>query len=242
MSVTAAVVVFPGSNCDEDCRHVLADVVGVSTQMVWHKETRLPEVDIVVLPGGFSYGDYLRSGAIARFSPIMADVVRHAERGGLTFGICNGFQVLTEVGLLPGALRHNAGLKFVCQDTTIRVVHSDTALTSAVSVNEDLVIPVAHNEGCYVLDEDGLARLEGEGQVLFRYVDPDGEVAERAAINGSFGAIAGICNRGRNVFGMMPHPERCSEALVGGPAYGRQNTDGLALFEGLVSAAQGGGL
>ena len=237
---SAAVVVFPGSNCDEDCRHVLADVLDVPTTMVWHKETALPDVDLVVLPGGFSYGDYLRSGAIARFSPIMAAVVKHAEAGRLTFGICNGFQILTESRLLPGALLHNQGLKFVCQDVTLRVERVDSALTRTLEEGQELVIPVAHNEGCYAIDEEGLARLEGEGQVLFRYVDPDGHVRQRAAINGSVSAIAGICNAGRNVFGMMPHPERCSEAIVGGPAYGANNTDGRRLFEGLIEAVAGG--
>ncbi len=241
MTVTAAVVVFPGSNCDEDCRHVLSDVLDVSTQMVWHKESALPDVDLVVLPGGFSYGDYLRSGAIARFSPVMKAVVEHARAGGLTFGICNGFQILTEAGLLPGALRHNRGLKFVCQDVTVRVQHSDSALTSRAVAGDDLIIPVAHNEGCYYVGPEILERLEGEGQVLLRYVDPDGEVRGQAAVNGSLAAVAGICNSARNVFGMMPHPERCSEALVGGPAYGSKNTDGRRLFEGLVAAAAGGG-
>jgi len=231
MTVSAAVIVFPGSNCDDDCRHVLADVMGVSTHMVWHKETSLPAVDLVVLPGGFSYGDYLRCGAISRFSPIMQSVVAHAEKGGLTFGICNGFQILTEAGLLPGALLHNRRLKFLCQDVTLKVEHSDSALTTEVGAGDELVIPIAHNEGCYYIDPEGLNRLEGEGQVLFRYTED---------VNGSLGGIAGISNAGRNVFGMMPHPERCAEPIIGGPAYGSDNTDGRRLFEGLVKAAAGG--
>ena len=233
----AAVVVFPGSNCDHDCYHVLKHVMGIDTEFVWHKNTSLQGADLVVLPGGFSYGDYLRCGAIARFSPIMESVIAHARAGGLTLGICNGFQMLTEAGLLPGALIQNLSLKFLCQDVRLRVEHKNSALTSHVGDSTELTIPVAHNEGNYTIDADGLARLEGEGQILLRYLEPDGSVGERASLNGSMAGVAGIMNTGRNVFGMMPHPERCAEALVGGPANGG-NTDGKLLFEGLVAAAQ----
>jgi len=233
----AAVVVFPGSNCDHDCYHVLKHVMEVDTEFVWHKERSLQGADLVVLPGGFSYGDYLRCGAIARFSPIMDAVIEHAQSGGLTLGICNGFQMLTEAGLLPGALIRNLSLKFLCQDVELRVEHTDSALTSHTGDRDRITIPIAHNEGNYTIDADGLSRLEGEGQVLLRYVEPDGAVGTRASINGSMAGIAGIMNSGRNVFGMMPHPERCAEALVGGPAHGG-NTDGRLLFEGLVAAMQ----
>jgi phosphoribosylformylglycinamidine synthase len=235
----AAVVVFPGSNCDHDCYHVLKHVLGVDTRFVWHKERELPAVDLVVLPGGFSYGDYLRSGAIARLSPVMEAVGAHAQRGGLVFGICNGFQVLTEAHLLEGALLVNRGLKFVCADVALRVEHADSALTRRCEPGAELVIPVAHNDGCYFIGAEGLARLEGEGQVLLRYVDDDGTVKGAAALNGAVGSIAGICNAAGNVFGMMPHPERCTEPLVGGPAHGGANSDGRALFEGLLDAAGG---
>ena len=235
----AAVVVFPGSNCDHDCYHAFKHVMEVDTCFVWHKEHTLPNVDLVVLPGGFSYGDYLRSGAIARFSPIMGAVMKHAQAGGFTLGICNGFQILTESGLLPGALLRNRSLNFVCQDTTLRVETTDTALTSRVKQGDHLVVPVAHGEGCYYNDEEGLARLNGENQVLFRYVEPDGQVAANATINGSVSAIAGITNDKRNVFGMMPHPERSAEALVGGPSHNGQNTDGRKLLEGLVATIGG---
>ena len=233
----AAVVVFPGANCDHDCYHVLKHVLGVPTTFVWHKERELPaDIDLVVLPGGFSYGDYLRSGAIARFSPVMEAVVLHAKRGGYLLGICNGFQILTEAHLLPGALLRNRSLKFVCRDVEIRVERADTALTSELTMAERLTIPVAHHDGNYFIEADGRARLEGEGQVLFRYVDDDGEVRNQAAINGSLGAIAGITNAAGNVFGMMPHPERCAEAAIGGPARGGANTDGRRLFTGLIAA------
>lgn len=235
----AAVVVLPGSNCDHDCYHVLKHVLEVDTSFVWHKETSLPDVDLVVLPGGFSYGDYLRCGAIARFAPIMDAVLAHARRGALVLGICNGFQILTEAGLLPGALIRNHSLKFVCQDVPLRVEHRDSPLTCRVGDRSDLVIPIAHNEGNYTIDDDGLRRLEGEGQILLSYLEPDGTVADRASVNGAIAGVAGIMNGGRNVFGMMPHPERCSEARVGGPAHGG-NTDGRLLFEGLLASAGGG--
>ena len=237
--MNAAVVVFPGSNCDHDCLHVLHHVLGIETTMVWHKERTLPSVDLVVLPGGFSYGDYLRAGAIARFAPIMEAVAAHAARGGLVFGICNGFQILTEAGLLPGALLRNRSLSFICADVVLRTEHSDCALTSKLQAQQDLTMPVAHGEGCYYIDDEGLERLDGQGQVLFRYVEADATVASNASINGSKAAIAGISNASRNVFGMMPHPERAAETLIGGPAHGGANSDGLLLFEGLVTSAGG---
>ncbi|MGM0575587.1 MAG: phosphoribosylformylglycinamidine synthase subunit PurQ [Myxococcota bacterium] len=236
----AAVIVLPGSNCDHDCYHVLKHVIGAETQFVWHKERTLPPADLVVVPGGFSYGDYLRAGAIARFSPVMEAVVEHAERGGLVFGICNGFQILTEARLLPGALLRNRSLKFVCQDVDLRVERGDTALTLGVGAGTDLTIPVAHAEGCYYADPETRRRLAGEGRVLFRYLEPDGAVAEYASVNGSVDGIAGVMNEGANVFGMMPHPERCAEVPVGGPAHGSGNTDGRLLFEALLASVEGG--
>ena len=233
----AAVIVFPGSNCDHDCRHVLQDVLGIDTTMVWHKERTLPTAELVVLPGGFSYGDYLRAGAIARFAPIMEAVAEHAKRGGLVFGICNGFQILTEAGLLPGALLPNRSLNFICADVMLRTEHANCALTALLSPSQAITMPVAHGEGCYYIDDSGLERLEGDGQVLFRYLEPDGTIAPHASINGSKAAIAGVSNPKRNVFGMMPHPERAAEALIGGPARGGNNTDGLRLFQGLVESA-----
>jgi phosphoribosylformylglycinamidine synthase I len=237
--MNAAVIVFPGSNCDHDCYRVLQDVMKMDTQFIWHKERTLPKSDLVVLPGGFSYGDYLRSGAIARFSPIMEAVTAHASRGGYTLGICNGFQILTEAGLLPGALLPNRSLNFVCQDVSLRVETHRAALTSTTKQGDTLTIPVAHGDGCYFNDADGIKRLEDEDQVLFRYVEEDGSVADTATINGSISAIAGVMNANRNIFGMMPHPERCAEALIGGPAHRGQNTDGRKLFEGLLGAIGG---
>lgn len=237
----AAVLVLPGSNCDHDCYHALKHVVGVDTQLVWHKETELPPVDLVVIPGGFSHGDYLRAGAIARFAPVMEAVARHAARGGYVLGICNGFQILTEAHLLPGALLRNHSQKFVCQDVDLRVEHAESALTAATRSGQTLTIPIAHTDGRFVVDPDGLRRLEGEGQVLLRYLEPDGSVAHYASVNGSLAGVAAIMNAGGNVFGMMPHPERAAEALVGGPSYydpsvgGGQNTDGLLVLKGLVA-------
>jgi len=236
----AAVIVLPGSNCDHDCFHVLQNVLGIETRFVWHKERELPDVDLVVLPGGFSYGDYLRAGAIARFAPVMESVIAHATRGGFVFGICNGFQMLTESGLLPGALKRNRSLQFVCEDVKLRVEHTQSALTCRTAGRSRLTMPIAHGEGNYYIDSDGLARLEGEGQVLFRYEGADGEIADYALVNGSMGSIAGIMNAGRNVFGMMPHPERAAEALVGGPAHDESNVDGRLLFEGLIAHVEGG--
>ena len=213
-----AVVTFPGSNCDDDCHHAFGAVLGQETVRVWHKETSLPSgVDLVVLPGGFSYGDYLRTGALARFSPIMTDVIRFANAGGNVLGICNGFQILCEAGLLPGALLRNKSLRFICDTTPIRVQNSRVALTSWCSDGQTLHVPIAHHDGNYYIDDTGLGRLMTEDRILFRYTDNP---------NGSVHDIAGIVNEGGNVFGMMPHPERIAEAELGG-------IDGRILLEGL---------
>jgi phosphoribosylformylglycinamidine synthase len=224
--VKAAVVVFPGSNCDRDCEHVLTRVMGADVRMVWHRDAELPPVDLVVIPGGFSYGDYLRTGALAACSPIMDAVRRYAGRGGLTLGICNGFQILVESGLLPGALLRNASLKFICRTVGVRVERTDTPFTSRYAVGQVLRLPIAHADGAYWADADTLARLRDRGQIVFRYAPLDDGVANP---NGSIDAIAGICNETRNVLGMMPHPERASEAALGGH-------DGRALFESALGA------
>lgn len=221
------VIVFPGSNCDHDAYHAAKHVFAQETRFIWHKEASLGDVDVAVVPGGFSYGDYLRAGAIARFSPIMQDVVRFAERGGLVLGICNGFQVLCESGLLPGALIRNASLRFVCRDTYLRVENADTVFTRSASRGSVLRIPVAHGEGNYIADEDVLDRLEDNGQVVFRYCDSSGSVVPEANPNGSARNIAGIVNAQGNVLGMMPHPERCVEQILG-------NEDGAVIFESLL--------
>ena len=210
-----AVLVFPGSNCDHDAFHAAEHVFGAETRFVWHKEASIGEADLVVVPGGFSYGDYLRAGAIARFSPVMADVTRFAAEGGLVLGVCNGFQVLCEAGLLPGALVRNASLRFVCRDVRIRVETAATPFTQGLTEGEILTVPVAHGEGNYVDTEANLDRLEANGQVVFRYVDADGRATPEASPNGSSRGIAGIVNDTGNVLGMMPHPERCVEALLG---------------------------
>lgn len=217
----SAVIVFPGSNCDRDMATALELVTGRAPEMVWHRDTELPQgVDLVAIPGGFSYGDYLRSGAMAAQSPVMRAVREAADRGVLVLGVCNGFQVLTEAHMLPGALMRNAGISFVCRDVPLRVENSQTAFTSLYDAGEEIVIPVAHHDGNYQADEDMLDRLEGEGRVLLRYLDH---------CNGSARDIAGIVNKAGNVFGLMPHPERAVEA-----AHGR--TDGRRMFEGLVNA------
>ena len=222
------VVTFPGSNCDEDMVHVLGSVMGQQVVRLWHKEHDLKGVDVVVLPGGFSYGDYLRSGAIARFSPIMTEVVAHAAAGGLVFGVCNGFQVLCEAGLLPGALLHNEDQHFICRNVHIRPATRRTALTASVP-DKPLLVPIAHGEGRYHADSATLKALHEGDQVLFRYCDAEGRITEAANPNGSRENIAGICNAGRNVFGMMPHPERAADERLG-------NTDGRLLFDSLLEA------
>lgn len=223
------IVVFPGSNCDHDAYHVAKHVMGQEARFVWHKDRDLSGLDCVILPGGFSYGDYLRSGAIARFSPVMEEVVAFAKKGGKVLGICNGFQILLEAGLLPGAMRRNDSLKFVCKDVFLRTETSDTIFTRKLAKGDVLRIPVAHAEGNYFLDDEGLKALEGNGQVVFRYAEADGRITETANPNGARNNIAGIVNAERNVLGMMPHPERLSEGVLGGE-------DGRRIFESLIGA------
>ena len=220
------VVVFPGSNCDDDMMHVLGTVLGAEVHKLWHKDTALPGFtteDCIVLPGGFSYGDYLRAGAIARYSPIMQSVIAFAGDGGKVWGICNGFQILCESGLLPGALVRNEDHKFISKNIRLRVETTDSLVTNRCQKGQILKMPIAHAEGRYLTDDAGLADLKAHDQILFRYCDADGQLRSE---NGALDYIAGICNRQRNVFGMMPHPERASEAILG-------NTDGLVLFESL---------
>src|SRR5688500_1732477 len=221
------IVTFPGSNCDYDAYRAVVDSFGEEAVYIWHKDHDLQDSDVVILPGGFSYGDYLRAGAIARFSPIMREVVAHARRGAPVLGICNGFQIACEAGLLPGALMRNESLKFVCAPTRLRVENAETLFTHRYERGQLLSIPIAHGEGRYAADEATLDRLEGEGQVIFRYVNVHGEMAADANPNGSARSIAGIVNAEGNVLGMMPHPERAVEPVLG-------STDGLALFQGLL--------
>ncbi|AEE96817.1 phosphoribosylformylglycinamidine synthase subunit PurQ [Mahella australiensis] len=221
------VIVFPGSNCDSDCYHALMDVMGQDVRYVWHKESDISDVDCIVLPGGFSYGDYLRCGAIARFSPVMQSVQDFAERGKPIIGICNGFQILTEAGLLPGALIRNRGLKFICQPQYIRVEHSRSMFTNMCQDGQVLNVPIAHGEGNYVADQATLEKLEANGQVIFRYCDVQGECTNEANPNGSMHNIAGIVNEAGNVLGMMPHPERVCDPILGG-------TDGRLIFGSIV--------
>jgi phosphoribosylformylglycinamidine synthase subunit PurQ / glutaminase len=223
----SAVIVFPASNCDRDAQTVLA-ATGLNPAMVWHRDTALPQVDLVVLPGGFSYGDYLRSGAMAAHSPILQEVKKHAERGGLVLGVCNGFQVLTEAGLLPGVLMRNARLKFVCKEVHLRVENNTTPFTRNYKKGQILTVPVAHHDGNYYADEATLKSLEDNNQIAFRYCSHDGAITEESNPNGSQMNIAGICNKKGNVLGMMPHPERHAEAMLGG-------IDGLAMFKGLAA-------
>ncbi|MGD8320970.1 MAG: phosphoribosylformylglycinamidine synthase subunit PurQ [Gemmatimonadota bacterium] len=223
-----AVVTFPGSNCDYDLYKAI-QLIGGQPTFVWHRERSLDSPDVVMLPGGFSYGDYLRPGAIARMSPVMEDVVAFARRGGPVFGVCNGFQILCEAGLLPGALVRNAGLAFLSQDVLLRVEKTDTMFTSAYEPGQVLRIPIAHGDGNYEADEDTLSRLEGEGRVVFRYVDAQGEPTPGSNPNGSVGNIAGILNEAGNVLGMMPHPERAMESILG-------STDGTGLFTSLAKS------
>lgn len=224
------VVVFPGSNCDDDMMHVLGHVLGQETVRLWHKEEQLNGFDTgdcIVLPGGFSYGDYLRAGAIARFSPIMKAVSDFAQKGGLVFGICNGFQILCEAGLLPGVLLRNSNEQFICKNVFIRPMTQRSAVTNALSADKPLQIPIAHAEGRFFADDATLQELETNEQVLFKYCNATGEIRADANPNGAMNNIAGICNRERNVFGMMPHPERAAESVLG-------NTDGYAIFESLL--------
>lgn len=221
------VIVFPGSNCDHDAYHVARHVFGLETTFIWHKEHHLPPVDLVIVPGGFSYGDYLRAGAVARFSFIMDSVVRFAEQGGLVLGICNGFQILCECGLLPGVLLSNASVRFVCKWVHLRTDNVDVPFTDAAELGQILRLPVAHGEGNYFAEASELVELERNGQVVFRYTTPEGEVTPGANPNGSSNNIAGIVNREGNVLGMMPHPERAAENALGG-------CDGAVLFRSLM--------
>ena len=228
-----AVITFPGSNCDYDCYKAFGEVLGEEAYFVWHRETDLKDPDLVVLPGGFSYGDYLRAGAIARFSPVMEPVIRFATDGGAVLGVCNGFQILCEAGLLPGALVRNRDLKFLGRDIHVRVERTDTMFTSRYRDGQVLRLPIAHGEGNYVAPRDVLARLEADRRVVFRYVDETGGVTEAANPNGSANAIAGIINAEGNVLGLMPHPERVVEAILGG-------SDGLPLLESIRDANRSG--
>jgi phosphoribosylformylglycinamidine synthase len=221
------VVVFPGSNCDEDMVYVLKDIMKQETVKLWHKNTSLEGCTHIVLPGGFSYGDYLRSGAIARFSPIMQSVTRHAQEGGFVLGVCNGFQILCEAGLLPGALLHNNSRKFICRNVHIKAVNGKTPLTSKIPQNKALKIPIAHGEGKYYASDEAIKKLNDNGQVLFRYCDENGGTSEGYNPNGSTESIAGICNEKKNVFGMMPHPERAADREL-------RNEDGRLLFESII--------
>ena len=225
--MTFGVVVFPGSNCDRDCVHVLRDVIGRRVETLWHQETSLKGCEAIVLPGGFSYGDYLRTGAIARFSPILRAVSAFAKDGGLVIGICNGFQILLEAGLLPGAMLRNTGLRFLCRLVTLRVERADTPFTNRFTPGHVIRLPIAHNEGRYTVDENTSCTIQP--QVVFRYGDAQGRVVDSANPNGSVDAIAGVTNARGNVLGMMPHPERASEETLG-------STDGRLIFESMIEA------
>jgi len=223
------VIVFPGSNCDRDILTVTQGLLAAPTRMVWHQETDLSDIDVVVIPGGFSYGDYLRCGAIAQFSPIMNSILEHARQGKYVWGVCNGFQILTEVGLLPGALIRNRGLHFICDRVPVKVERHDSIWTQAYQGQQVITLPIAHGEGCYYADDDTLKALEDNQQVLFRYCSASGEINLADNPNGSMNNIAGIVNQQGNILGMMPHPERASDPSIG-------ITDGLAMFQGLSEA------
>ncbi len=227
--MTFGVVVFPGSNCDHDAYHALKHVLGHDTQFIWHKDSSIGDVDALILPGGFSYGDYLRSGAIARFSPVMASILDFAGRGGAVLGVCNGFQVLCESGLLPGTLLRNQSLRFVCRPVNVRVENVETLFTNQCTRHQVLSLPVAHGEGNYYADDETLDRIEENKQVVFRYCDTEGNITASANPNGSMRGIAGIINDRGNVLGMMPHPERHVESRLGG-------TDGLFILRSIAES------
>ena len=229
MAIKFGIVVFPGSNCDHDAQYVAETILGQEARLIWHKESSVGDVDVVILPGGFSYGDYLRCGALARFSPIMKDVVRYANNGGVVFGICNGFQVLVEAGLLPGVLLRNDSLKFVCKYVHLRVEKAGTHFTSLCRKGEVLEIPIAHGDGNYFTDSETLKRLEDKDQIVFRYCDRSGSITAGANPNGSISNIAGIINEQGNVMGMMPHPERASDPVL-------HHTDGRKVFDSIVES------
>lgn len=222
-----AIVVFPGSNCDHDCYHVIKHVLDKRAEFVWHKEKDLADYDVIILPGGFSYGDYLRAGSIARFSPVMKAVEKFARNRGLVLGICNGFQVLLESGLLPGAMLRNRSLKFICKDVFLRVDNINTPFTLNYFENQVIKMPIAHADGNYYADEETLSRLKKNNQIVFRYCGYDGTIDDETNPNGSVWNIAGICNEEGNILGLMPHPERCAEDILGG-------TDGYTLFESMI--------
>lgn len=224
------VIVFPGSNCDRDMAWVTQGLLGQPTRMVWHEDSDIDDIDVMIVPGGFSYGDYLRCGAIARFSPAMQATVKHAEQGKYVLGVCNGFQILTEIGLLPGALMRNRDLHFICDRTPLRVERNDLPWTRNYDEKQVITIPIAHGEGCYFADDDTLKSLEDNNQIIFRYSDVNGEISDRVNPNGSRNNIAGICNQQGNVLGMMPHPERSADIAIGG-------IDGMGLFTGLLEMA-----
>jgi len=227
-----SVTVFPGSNCDHDCEYVVRNVMEQPVEMVWHKETDLRNPDCVVIPGGFSYGDYLRTGAIARFSPVMKSVADFAAKGGLVIGICNGFQILCEAGLLPGALLRNKSLQFICQNVYVKVEQTDTPFTNACEPNQVLKIPIAHGEGNYFIDPAGLEKLKKNRQIVARYCDMNGKLTPESNPNGSLESIAGICNEKRNVFGLMPHPDRSGEDILG-------SHDGQYIWKSILAAKVG---
>ncbi|MES2765321.1 MAG: phosphoribosylformylglycinamidine synthase subunit PurQ [Bacteroidota bacterium] len=221
------VVVFPGSNCDNDAFYAASENSGAEAQFLWHKDTNIPsDINAIILPGGFSYGDYLRCGAIARFSPIMKEVVNFASKGGLVMGICNGFQILVEAGLLPGVLLKNTSQNFICRDVFLKTVNTSTPFTSSLSKQDILRLPIAHGEGNYFADSDTIKSLEDNDQIVFQYCDAEGNITAESNYNGSHSSIAGITNKEKNVFGMMPHPERACDVLLG-------NTDGLGIFRSL---------
>ena len=223
------VVTFPGSNCDQDIIDVLSRIMGQPVENLWHKNQQLKGADMIILPGGFSYGDYLRSGAIARFSPVMQEVIQFAKKGGYVLGICNGFQILTEAGLIPGALLHNENRKFICRNIYLKPATTNSLLTSELDPNKALKIPIAHGEGNYFARPDVIKSIEDQDQVLFRYCDEFGNITSESNPNGSMNNIAGVCNAERNVFGMMPHPERAADPILG-------NQDGVAIFESILKS------
>lgn len=223
------VVVFPGSNCDEDMVYTLKDLMGQKVVKLWHKDSSLQNCDFVVLPGGFSYGDYLRTGAIARFSPIMNEVIKHAQKGGFVMGICNGFQILAEAGLVEGVLLRNTNQKYICKNIYLKAQNNSSAITKGLSSKKAYKIPIAHGEGRYYAPKKVLEQLNENKQILFKYCDENGKISDSANPNGSLESIAGICNKTKNVFGMMPHPERAANPLLG-------NTDGKDFFESILKS------
>ncbi|MEE9232281.1 MAG: phosphoribosylformylglycinamidine synthase subunit PurQ [Nitrospirales bacterium] len=226
------IIVFPGSNCDRDCAHVVSEVLGQSAHLIWHQETSVQGMDAIILPGGFSYGDYLRTGSIARFSPIMDAITEFASQGGLVLGICNGFQILLEIGLLPGAMLRNRDLTFICEDVYVRVENADTPFTSQCEAGQVLKLPIAHAEGNYYTDPVTLSALQANAQIVFRYCDQDGHLTTANNPNGSLDNMAGIRNAKGNVLGLMPHPERCAESIL-------SNQDGRFIFESMLNSFRG---